>query len=150
MLPLILLVWGFVFSQRYGYFFSEPTFVHEQLEEKVNISEIKQDTFSIVADYRDPFLGKRITLKKRTYLASTTNKNSSRKKTVNPEMAWPTITYNGMIKNNNSDRRVGIVKVNGNEYLVKEKDVVSEITIVSIGKNSVNVRFQKENRTITK
>ena len=53
-------------------------------------------------------------------------------------------------KNNNSDRRVGIVKVGGKEYLVKEKDVVAEVTILSINKNEVNVRFQKESKTITK
>ena len=55
-----------------------------------------------------------------------------------------------MIKNNNSDRRVGILNVNGKEFLIKEKDIVNDVAIVSIAKNTVKVRFQKESKTITK
>lgn len=152
MLPLIILVWGVVFYQLFSYFFSSPTYANEIVKEVINIDEIKQDTFSIVADYRDPFLGKKARFKKQANSSSST-KNNSRKMVENQdksEKPWPLITYNGMIKNNNSDRRVGIIKISGKEYLIKEKDVVSEVTILSINKNIVEVRFQKENKTITK
>ncbi len=150
-LPLIILVWGFVFFQLFGYFFSSPTYATETVQELVNMDEIKQDTFSIVANYRDPFLGKKVKFKQRSTSLSTAKKSSKKTiKAIKVEKPWPAVAYNGMIKNNNSDRRVGIVNVNGKEYLVKEKDVVSEVTILAISKNKVDVRFQKEKKTITK
>ena len=150
MLPIVVTVWGFVFYQLFASFFSTPNYATEKAEQIINIEEIKEDTFLIIADYRDPFLGKKVRLKKTNYTSSNVKKSSVKKSQVKTERSWPSITYNGMIKNNNSDRRVGIVKVNGKEYLVKEKDVVNEVAILSIGKNTVSVRFQKENKTITK
>lgn len=149
MMPLIILVWGFVFFQVYNYFFSKPAYATEVVKEMIRIDEIKQDTFSIVADYRDPFLGKKEQFRGNNSSSNTTKKRSKPTQTK-IERPWPLITYNGMIKNNNSDRRVGIVNVDGKEYLVKEKDVVNDIIILAINKNEVNVRFQKENKTITK
>jgi hypothetical protein len=150
MLPIVALVWGFVLYQLFSSFFSTPNYAIKKAEQIINIDEIKQDTFLIVANYRDPFLGKKVRLKKVNNTSSNVKKNTVKISQVKAEQSWPSITYNGMIKNNNSDRRVGILKVNGKEYLVKEKDMVNEITILSINKNTVSVRFQKENKTITK
>ena len=55
-----------------------------------------------------------------------------------------------MIKNNNSDRRVGIATVNGKEYLVKQGDEIQGIKFLAIGKQELKVSFQKEKKTITK
>ena len=150
MLPLILLVWGVVFSQLFSYFFSSPSYAVETKQESINIDEIKQDTFSIVANYRDPFLGGKIKFKQRSNSSASTRKKLRKSIQVKAEKSWPLIAYNGMIKNNNSKRRVGIIRIDGKEYLIKEKDVVSEVTILSINKHEVNVRFQKEKKTITK
>jgi len=153
MLPIVILVWGFVFYQLFSYFFSSPTYSTQQPELKVNIDEIKKDTFSIVADYRDPFLGKKI---KFSSPKTTTNSHSSTPKTKNniknkpADKPWPAIEYKGMIKNNNSEKRVGIVQVNGREYLVKEGDILQEVKFTVIKKELVSVRFQKEQKTISK
>lgn len=151
MLPLVVLVWGFVLYQLFGSFFSPPNYAKEEFKPIVNIAEIKKDTFLIVADYRDPFLGKKVRRRVKSSGAVSKNRTGTRKtKTSKTEKVWPVIIYKGMIKNNNSDRRVGILNVGGKEYLIKEKDIVGEVTILSINKNKVNVRFQKENKTIAK
>ena len=152
MLPLVILVWGFVFYLLFGSFFSSPNYAKEEVKQTVNITEIKKDTFLIVADYRDPFLGKKVKSRVRSSSGVGNRKSTGTKKpkSVKTEKSWPLIIYKGMIKNNNSERRVGILSVGGKEYLIKEKDVVGEVTVLSIKKNEVNVRFQKENKTITK
>jgi len=154
MLPIILLVWGGVFYQLYGYFFSSP--VYKNIEEKqfVNIEEIKQDTFSIVANYRDPFLGGKVKLKKTiNNYNSKSNVNNNRKKQqkiIKADQPWPTIKYSGMIKNNNSNWKVGIIKVNGKEHLVKEGLLINDLKIIKIEKKAIKVRFQRENKVIEK
>lgn len=151
-MPVIILVWGLVFYQLFSYFFSSPTYAKEETTLEVNVDEIKADTFSIVANYRDPFLGKKI----RTYTATSANTNQinkSKRKTSNQptptNKPWPIIKYKGMIKNNNSEKRVGIVKIDGKERLVKEGDVLNDIKVLSIGKQSIKVKFQKEQKEIT-
>lgn len=152
MLPIVFLVWGIVFYQLYLYFFSTPTYVTEKTEVEVNVDEIKKDTFSIVANYRDPFLGENIRLTQ----PKTTNNQSSQQK-VQKNIAqkpldnpWPTIEYKGMIKNNNSEKRVGIVGLNSKEYLVKEGEVLNGVKFMVISKELIQVSFQKEQKTISK
>lgn len=152
MLPIVFLVWGIVFYQLYLYFFSTPTYVTEKTEVVVNVDEIKKDTFSIVANYRDPFLGENI----RLFQSKTTNNQSSQPKVQKNiaqkpiEKPWPTIEYKGMIKNNNSEKRVGIVGLNSKEYLVKEGEELNGVKFMVISKEFIQVSFQKEQKTISK
>jgi len=153
MIPLVLLVWGIVFSQLFSYFYSDPILATQEINQIINIDEIKEDTFSIVAAYRDPFLGRKTKSYRNNTSASAPQQSASRggvKKSIPAEKPWPLMSYNGMIKNNNSDRKVGIVKINEKEYLVKSGDVIGEVSILTIEKKAIKVRFQKETKTITK
>lgn len=150
MLPIVLLVWGIVFYQLYLYFFSTPTYVTKKAEMVVNVDEIKKDTFSIVANYRDPFLGENIRL---TQPKTSSNKKQKTQKKIQPkpiDKPWPSIEYKGMIKNNNSEKRVGIVSINSKEYLVKEGEILNEVKFMVISKELIQVSFQKEQKTISK
>lgn len=150
MLPIVLLVWGIVFYQLYLYFFSTPMYVTQKAEMVVNVDEIKKDTFSIVANYRDPFLGENIRL---TQPKTSSEKKQKTIKIIQPkpiEKPWPSIVYKGMIKNNNSEKRVGIVSINSKEHLVKEGEILNEVKFMVISKELIQVSFQKEQKTISK
>lgn len=150
MLPVIILVWGFVFYQLYTYFFSKPSIANQETTYQVNEGEIKRDTFFIVANYRDPFLGTKASVNNE---AIKTNNYTSTKTVISSKVTtelWPSIEYHGMIKNNNSNKRVGIIKIDGKEFLVKEGDEKYDVKIIQIDKEEIKVRFQKENRTVTK
>ena len=152
MLPIIILVWGFVFYQLFSYFFSSPTYATEKVETKIDIDEIKKDTFSIVANYRDPFLGKKVSVSKPTTPYKTNrSKQKKRIKALKNSVLqnWPVIQYKGMIKNKNSEKRVGIVNMAGKEQLVKEGDVLNEVKFLSIGKTQIKVSFNKEQKIIS-
>ncbi len=119
MLPLVILVWGFVFYKLFGSFFSAPNYAKEEVKQVIDVDEIEKDTFVIVADYRDPFLGKKVKIRKPSTSVAHSAPKSKRNgvKISKAEKPWPSISYKGMIKNNNSDRRVGILNVGGKEYL---------------------------------
>lgn len=151
LMPIVILVWGFVFYQLYGYFFSTPSYVKAEEKAIINIDEIKKDTFSIVADYRDPFLTKKIIPTANHQVAIKTNGASQTKKNTPPTVfKWPSIQYKGMIKNNNSERRVAIVTVDGKEHIVKEGTTLNELKVVKIEKETITVSFQDEQKTINK
>ncbi|OFY93715.1 MAG: hypothetical protein A3K10_17235 [Bacteroidetes bacterium RIFCSPLOWO2_12_FULL_31_6] len=150
MLPVVILVWGFVFYQLYTYFFSKPSIANQETTYRVNEDEIKRDTFSIVANYRDPFLGAKTSV---TNEAIKTNNYTSNKTVTSSKITtdlWPSIEYHGMIKNNNSNKRVGIIKIDSKEFIVKEGDEKYDVKIIQIDKEEIKVRFQKESRTVTK
>lgn len=151
MVPLVVLVWGFVFYQLSSSFLSTPNFAKKETTQKINIDEIKKDTFSIIANYRDPFLGVATSLNtSNTSNAKTASKKPKIKTEVKTEKPWPIITYNGMIKNNNSEKRIGIIKIDGKEYLVKEGDLLNGLMVIEINKQLIKVNFQKESKSITK
>jgi hypothetical protein len=148
MLPLVILVWGFVCYQLFSSFFTTPNYAKAEAKNKIAIAEVEKEAIVLVANYRDPFLGK-----KAKYRGSPTSSVAPKTTKVSPvkiTKKWPQIRYKGMIKNNNSDKRVGIFEVNGKEYLINEKETVSEIKFLSITKHEVKVLFQQEKKTITK
>ncbi len=149
--PLVVVVWGFVFYQLSSSFLSTPNFAKKEPIQKINIDEIKRDTFSIIANYRDPFLGCATSLNTNNNSnIKTTAKKLKIKTEVKAEKPWPIISYNGMIKNNNSEKRVGIIKIDGKEFLVKEGDVLRKVKIMEINQQLIKVNFQKESKSIIK
>ncbi|MDF1676543.1 MAG: hypothetical protein P1U44_12585 [Vicingaceae bacterium] len=151
LMPIVILVWGFVFYQLYGYFFSTPSYANTEEKTIINIDEIKKDTFSIVANYRDPFLSQKRVQTVNYQVATKTNGTSKTKKHTPPTvLKWPSIQYKGMIKNNNSERRVAIVNIDGKERIVKEGTTLNELKVVKIEKETITVSFQDEQKTINK
>lgn len=150
LMPIVILVWGFVFYQLYGYFFSTPSYANTEEKIVINIDEIKKDTFSIVANYRDPFLSQKKTQMENHQVAVKTNGSTTKKNSAPTLLKWPSIQYKGMIKNNNSERRVAIVTVDGKEHIVKEGITLNELKVVKIEKETITVSFQNEQKTINK
>lgn len=150
LMPIVILVWGFVFYQLYGYFFSTPSYVNTEEKTIINIDEIKKDTFSIVANYRDPFLSQKKIQTVNHTVASKTNRPTTKKNTPPTVLKWPSIQYKGMIKNNNSEKRVAIVDIDSKERIVKEGTTLNELKVVKIEKETITVSFQDEQKTINK
>ncbi|MCB0401207.1 MAG: hypothetical protein KDD41_03930 [Flavobacteriales bacterium] len=152
MLPIILLVWGYVFFQFFSFFSSSPNYAKADSDITVDIDEIQADTFSIVANYRDPFLGDQKIKVTSGHSSQTQKSNKQKPKQVTPvsEKKWPALQYKGMIKNNQSKARVGILNINGHEQLVKEKQILSDVTVLEINKDFIQLQFQNEKKTLQK
>lgn len=149
LLPVVFLVWGFVFYQLYTYFFAPAKYVTPVKEQKITLKELVPDTFSIVANYRDPFLGKKINYAP-PKANVTVKKILPQKKAPKVLTPWPVIIYKGMIKNNNSNKRVGITQINGKDFLTKEGDIIQGVSCLEIHKDRIKVSFQKEVKIIHK
>lgn len=150
LMPIVILVWGFVFYQLYGYFFSTPSYANTEEKTIINIDEIKKDTFSIVANYRDPFLSQKKIQTTNHQVAVKTNGLTTKKNSAPTVLKLPSIQYKGMIKNNNSEKRVAIVNIDGKERIVKEGTTLNELKVVKIEKETITVSFQDEQKTINK
>lgn len=147
LIPLVVIVWGNFIYQMYTGLHSPDDIVMPQANEETYASDnsFQPDTFSLVNNYRDPFLGKTIREPgPRPNQSSVINRKS-------PIVTlWPSIIYSGVIKNQKSKKEVAMVQINGQSNLMKVKDVVSEVQLLKIYKDSIEVKFGKEKRVIRK
>jgi hypothetical protein len=103
------------------------------------------DTFSLYADYPDPFLPDTDTLSSEDVkkVSEKSDFNSSNSKSEdNTALIIAAIKYNGIIENTDKKSTVGIITINGKEFLVKEKQKVDDIMIKNIRKDSVHVSYK--------
>ncbi|MFI5219067.1 MAG: hypothetical protein ACHQNT_06225 [Bacteroidia bacterium] len=146
LLPLAVLIWGIII---YKIILSlspdETAMSSEQFNLPAATSSNAPDTFSIIANYRDPFLGKQASLNPAPVKALVI------KKTLPPvSKPWPDIKYNGTMKNASSKKEFAFVQINGKEYIMKLNEEEDDIKLLKIFKDSAVVAFGKEKKTVVK
>jgi len=103
------------------------------------------DTFSIMANYPDPFLWQgNDTTKSNGLIENAEPANNNKNYNENPEpqpVVIPPVKYLGFIKNKNGKNKLAIITVRGQEITVKEKDIIDDITILRIDKSSLSIKF---------
>ncbi|WP_123772405.1 hypothetical protein [Zobellia sp. OII3] len=142
MLSLVLIVWGIL-----G--FKVVNTISPSVEEKPTwtASEkffpkpaTERDTFSILADYRDPFLG---TIPKRK--ASKKPKIVKSKKKEIPERQ---ISYSGFITESTSGNKIFFVSIDNQQYMMSISDTRNEVKLTAGNKEMVKVRYGGVTKTI--
>jgi hypothetical protein len=146
-LPVVIGLWALViykivniYSASEGKLVAASSFIPPVLIANSN------DTFSITANYRDPFLGKTET----PAAVNNTPKTPPPPKKIAEPTKWPVITYGGVIKSRKSNAQLCMVSINGQTNFMKEGDVLSDVQLKKIYKDSIDVVFQKEKRVVKK
>lgn len=147
--PLVILIWGAIFYKIFYYESPGEEWKEEAVSPLKNIVTLSvPDTFNIIADYRDPFLGTIVHMEKAP-------DRPMQPKVVQPPkikvaVIWPNIVYGGMIKNQQSSQELALVKINGKENIIKAGDKVGDIELIKIYKDSIEVRMGKAVKVVRK
>lgn len=114
---------------------SDQIFIPKQIKER--------DTFAILADYRDPFLGTVQAPKK-----VTSKKNTTRviKKEVVPTKS---ILYTGFITDKGSKQKIFFVTVEGQQQMMSINDTFQEVKLVRGTKTSIRVKYDGRTQNIS-
>ncbi|MEP2236881.1 MAG: hypothetical protein ABJI22_00895 [Maribacter sp.] len=129
LLAVVLLVWGMI-----GYKFVSA--INPSIEnndsavkaEKFVPKEIKErEQFTIVANYRDPFLG--------TIKTPASNRKKNVSKTVKKELPKKNINYTGFITDKANKQKIFFVTIDGQQQMMSLKDTFKEVKLVQ-GTNS--------------
>lgn len=141
LLAIVLVVWGILGLKIVGAINPEPNEDHITVitEKFVPKAIKKRDTFSIVANYRDPFLG---TLPKGTHK----KKRVAPKKEKLPEK---NILYSGSIMDAQTKKRIFFVNIDGQQHMLSKNDAVDEVRLVSGNTNWIKVKYQGKTKTIS-
>ncbi|PWS28860.1 hypothetical protein DHW03_03230 [Pedobacter yonginense] len=109
-----------------------------------------QDTYSLHADYPDPFRGFDDAPEEKPLdehpIVSQSSQNTAFTK---PEINWYGILFLGYILNPQSKKKVGIFSVNGHETMLSEGEQASGLKINKFVGDSVKVTYQKASKFIS-
>ncbi len=140
LLIAVLVVWGII-----GYQFYSRWHPKNEGEELLRVSHSKfvpqpvaaETHYKIQAKYRDPFLETHYRTKK-----------IPSKKRINrePQLPFPTVVYNGMVKGSRYTSYV--LTINGKQEVFKTGQSIQDITLVKADEKGALVRFQKINKTL--
>ncbi len=137
LLAAVIIIWG-VIIYRILANVSFSTDVQQSANtviETVN-EQVQLDSFSILANYRDPFLDKYV--KKETKTIKTTVSKVKKvivpkvEKTIQPKY---NIRYKGIIANKKS--ALAVLMIDGKELLMQKNDKYKDLTVLKIAKDSV-------------
>ncbi|WP_299535754.1 hypothetical protein [Ulvibacterium sp.] len=119
---------------------SDPTVRPIASEKFKPIQFQERDTFSILANYRDPFLGtlpKSLTPKK--------PKRTFQKKDTLPKRD---ILYTGFIAESSSGQEIFFLTIDGHQQLMAKNEVFRKVKLLSGDPKKVRVRFDGKAKTI--
>jgi hypothetical protein len=162
--PILLMVWGLIFYKIYQAVYSgEENFDIPQYS-TLPVFEEKQkdDTYVLLADYKDPFLGKRFNYasnennRSREMASRNANSrpktNSASSKPVVRTIAskpFPAFVYQGF-QIMDADT-VALVKINNRFYPVARKgNTIQGVEVKGIYKDSIQVQFENQQQTFLK
>tara|TARA_Y100001933_G_scaffold127775_1_gene127629 strand:+ start:460 stop:921 length:462 start_codon:yes stop_codon:yes gene_type:complete len=134
LLALVLVIWGIIGYRILSTISPEPAeqLVMSEIAPKP-FKTVKRDTFSIKADYRDPFLG-------------TANKPESKKKirrsAPKKEFFDIDVHYTGSLLNSSTGQRIFFVTVNGQQFLMEKGKQAQEVTLVNGSESAITVRYK--------
>lgn len=154
LIPVVLLVWGVIIYRIFNVVNSSGSNeVRKSSFVENTVNETLIDTFSIHPNYRDPFISKRA--KKTTFenkVVSTITKPDLIKKVSNVVVPlsnkWPSIVYNGLIKNERSNKQLALVQINGQSNILQLGNVAEGVELTKIFRDSIEVKFNSEKRFI--
>lgn len=151
-----IFIWGIIAFKIISFLKTpDVSVLNKYQKETVPKEIIKKETFEIVANYRDPFLVKKINTENVNNIENKQSENSkspraSSSKKIKNELNWPIIRYKGQILNTNSQKQTGMLTINNKEFLVTKEIEYEEIYVDYIYKDSIRLIYQNEIRTFKK
>ncbi|HXA01795.1 MAG TPA: hypothetical protein VNW99_07405, partial [Cytophagaceae bacterium] len=106
------------------------------------------DSFALLANYRDPFLGDVPRL-----VMNRMNKSSDRIKIGNPQEKEKNIDkpvdisfilFYGIVNNPSTKKKIALVSLNNKQYMASEGETIEEVSFIKNDKDSVLISYNKK------
>ena len=138
LLAAVLLIWGIIGYQFINQFSSNNTEVSTTSSFNFIPKKIKQqESYTVKADYRDPFLGKLPSDKKK--------KIYKKKKTPKTNIPFPSIIYSGVVEGGSKSF---ILTINGVEEIMSVGQTLHKVTLKKANQSQIVVVFNSVSKTI--
>ncbi|MBN8696057.1 MAG: hypothetical protein J0L87_05970 [Bacteroidetes bacterium] len=154
LIPFTILIWGYIgykiyhaIDARDNYVLTSPVYQKKKMS-------VSLDTFSIKANYSDPFLAEIVKERRIIKMNSDQQTNSNIQKTSsNPQVNsrnLPIIQYYGVIKSTKTKKQIAIISLNGLIGNYSVGDQFSGVEVLRIYNDSILLRYNKDKFYIKK
>lgn len=148
LLVAVAVVWGLVIYQFFNRVGGGDMYVVDNYVAMADNIKVEQDTFEIVANYRDPFLG---TMKRANYHAPLNGAAKPKKKPEpKPEVSidWTFLSYTGKVANTVNDKSAYGILIYNDSYIMSKGDEVQGVTLDAVYGDSVRVIYQNQKKVL--
>jgi hypothetical protein len=150
LIAVVLLVWYQVFMRVKSNFSNDEVVEQSRTTSNEKLNEIKRDTFTLLANYRDPF-GSEAVLNDFTTINPFPEPIPVKIKPLKAQTPWPKINYFGLVRNTESKTPLGIVEIDGLKMFVRTGDHLFDgLNITKITREEINISYKKEKRNFTR
>lgn len=153
MLAVVLGIWGLIGWRIWkGLQGKEDPIAVTDMSRPKKQSDLVSDQFTLIANYRDPFLGKTFVDDDRPAVA-TPRPNTATVQVTTPavtEVPWPELHYYGFVRQSSQEAMTGFLSISGSSHFVKAGQVIEGLTISRVWLDSVEVVRGKEKRIVRK
>ena len=130
LIALVVFIWGRLLINYFGLFTGEDDIEYvPEVATKPYERADSNKVYELKLNYKDPFLGNSVSFY-RTKKTSPTNNIVPPIKAVEPPKKEALVVYKGIVKNNNSSKRTGLVEIDGKNYLITSIKEIGDIKIV--------------------
>jgi hypothetical protein len=144
LIPGVLFIWAFILVKIFSYS-KEPEnqsyFPVVRSSKKDSI--LLADTITLYANYRDPFSRSKIKMSVQTKSEENTLKTIQ---PVNTIVAWPKITYFGLIKSLKRGEDHVLLMISDRTLIAERDKEIDGIKIISVYPDSIKIQFRKETK----
>lgn len=144
-------IWGYSALEWYNYVDASDSLEIESTSTFAPVSPpllLKQnEQAKLKLNYRDPFLNetKNKPVKKTNSINKTRVIKPVKITPIVEEVKWPEIEYAGVINNS-----LGLLKINGKDYIVKENDIKNQVKVISCLPSKVVLTFNNQIKEVFK
>ena len=131
LLLTVVLTWGAIGFQIYSRYYPEiPELRKPKIQKFAVENTSNEESYTIQPDYRDPFLGKMYQKPQ----------PKVKKKVPKPTVLFPSISYHGVIKGENT---AYIIAIDGSQEIFQVKETIKGVTLVEGNDKEVTLAYQK-------
>lgn len=139
LLGLVLLIWGIIGFKVVNALSNKPNVPDIQPTQPRLTNIVQQrDTFSIIADYRDPFLGTLYNTKKKDKKTGIKKKLGSKKN----------ILFMGLVSQTGSRNSMFFVSIDGQQHIMSINEEINGVTLLKGDNKKIMVRYDGRSETI--
>lgn len=146
---LVIFVWGLIGYKVLSYLTDNSNIELPNVNPVKNAGiKVKKETFRINASYSDPFV-REVKVKPSPARTVQGYNEYQNYQPALVQVTWPEIIYGGIIETTDKNRRIGLLKLSGSNFLVKNQDSIMNIRVLGVYKDSISLRYSNEVKTFT-
>lgn len=151
LLAVVGIIWYQVFFRVKDTIFGEEAVVKGHSQQAVSFQLLSRDTVTLKANYRDPFHLKKSAPSNGILEEAPPQRpvQNAIVRSVKPQMIWPDMHYYGLVRRNESNKPLALLKADGLLFNLRLGDeIYNSMYVRAITPDSVVIRLGKHQRTV--